>query len=390
MCDLRHLKAKFNEICDAEPRIFRAPGRVNLIGEHTDYNEGFVLPFAIDRETLVAGAVRTDTKINFYALDVDEMFSLDLRGEAVKLRGNWRDYAEGIVRCLQKRFVLKRGADFVFSTSIPIGGGLSSSAALEVSIGFALLALNDLEINRKELAFAAQEAEHKFVGIRSGIMDQFASAFAQERHALLLDCRSLEIEQIPLILGDSVIAVCDSQVKHELASSEYNQRRRECEKGVEILQRQLPHIKSLRDADAKDLEFLPENIIKKRCRHVVSENARTLAAAENLRQNNLEKVGRLMFASHESLRDDYEVSCAELDFLVETARKIEGVFGARMTGGGFGGCTVSLLKSTSFEKFAGEIKRNYLERFGVEAEVYLFQPSDGASEIDWSASGSLA
>ncbi len=379
--DLRHLTEKFTKIHNRQPRIFRAPGRVNLIGEHTDYNEGFVLPFAIDRETLVAGAVRDDTKINFHALDVDESFTLDLRDEPIKQRGNWRDYAEGIVRCLQKRFEITHGADFVFSTSIPIGAGLSSSAALEVSIGFALLALNDLEIDRKELAFAAQEAEHDFVGIRSGIMDQFASAFAEERHALLLDCRSLEIEQIPLNLGDAVIAVCDSRVKHELASSEYNTRRKECETGVEILRAILSNIKSLRDVNADTLEFLPDNTIKKRCRHVVSENARTLAAAENLKQNDLEKVGRLMFESHESLRDDYEVSCAELDFLVETAREIEGVFGARMTGGGFGGCTVNLLKLKSFAKFESEIKQKYLEKFTVEPEIYLFHPSNGASEI---------
>lgn len=381
MFDLRRLKSKFVEIYKAAPRIFRAPGRVNLIGEHTDYNEGFVLPFAIDRETFTAGAVRADKKINFYALDVEEGFSFDLRDKAVKRRGNWIDYAEGIVRCLQKRFEIGRGADFVFSSSVPIGAGLSSSAALEVSIGFAMLSLNNLEINRRDLAFAAQAAEHEFVGIRSGIMDQFTSVFARERHALLLDCRSLKIEQIPLNLGDSVISVCDSRIKHELASSEYNTRRKECETGVEILRASLPRIKSLRDANAEVLEFLPENVIKKRCRHVVSENARTLAAVENLNQNDLEKVGRLMFASHESLRDDYEVSCAELDFLVETAREIEGVFGARMTGGGFGGCTVNLLKSENFKEFEREIKQKYFEKFSIEAEVYLFRAGDGASEI---------
>lgn len=376
-----YLIEKFNQISNRQPRIFRAPGRVNLIGEHTDYNEGFVLPFAIDRETFTAGAIREDTKINFYALDVDEDFTLDLRDEAVKLRGNWRDYAEGIVRSLQKRFDLKFGADLVFSTSIPIGAGLSSSAALEVSLGFALLALNDLEIDRKELAFAAQKAENEFVGIRSGIMDQFASVFAQENHALLLDCRSLKIEQIPLNLGDSVIAVCDSKVKHELASSEYNTRRKECETGVGILRTIEPHIKSLRDATAEDLNLLPENTIKKRCRHVVSENVRTIAAAENLKRNDLEKVGELMFASHESLRDDYEVSCVELDFLVETASEIKGVFGARMTGGGFGGCTVNLLKRELFADFEREIKRKYHEKFDIEPEIYLFKPSNGASEI---------
>jgi galactokinase len=340
------LREKFQEIYGRKPRVFRAPGRVNLIGEHTDYNEGFVLPFAIDRETLVAGAVRSDTRITTFALDIDEIFSFDLRYEAVKRRGNWQDYVEGTARCLTKNFKLEKGADLVFSSTVPIGAGLSSSAALEVSIGCALLALNEIEMDRKKLAFAAQEAEHEFVGIRSGIMDQFASVLCRKDHALLLDCRSLETKQIPLKIIDALIAVCDTRVKHKLASSEYNTRRRECETGVEILKEELPEINSLRDVGIKDFikfqNLLPE-IILKRCWHVITENERTLEAAENLEKDDLEKVGELMFASHESLRDDYEVSCAELDKLVEIARETNGVFGARMTGGGFGGCTVNLL-----------------------------------------------
>lgn len=378
------LREKFRQIYGREPRVFRAPGRVNLIGEHTDYNEGFVLPFAIDRETLVAGAARKDSKINVHALDVGESFSFDLRGEAVTRRGNWIDYVEGTARCLQKRFALTKGADLMFSSSVPIGAGLSSSAALEVSIGFALLSLNSIEVERKQLAFAAQEAEHEFVGIRSGIMDQFASVLCRENHALLLDCRSLEAKQIPLETGDAVIAVCDTRVKHKLASSEYNTRRRECETGVELLQKKLPGINSLRDVSETDFEkfqnTLPENI-KKRCRHVVKENTRTLAAAESLQKNDLENVGQLMFLSHESLRDDYKVSSAELDTLVEIARNVRGVFGARMTGGGFGGCTVNLLKRESFDEFQKQINRKYSETFGFEPEIYLFKASDGASEI---------
>ncbi len=204
------LREKFRQIYGRNPRIFRAPGRVNLIGEHTDYNEGFVLPFAIDRETFAAGAVRDDLKITIHALDVGESFSFDLSDEAVKRRGNWIDYVEDAARCVNRRFALKNGADLIFTSDVPVGAGLSSSAALEVSVGFALLSLNEIEINRKELAFAAQKAEHEFVGVRSGIMDQFASVFGEKNHALLLDCRSLEFEQIPLELKDSIIAVCDS------------------------------------------------------------------------------------------------------------------------------------------------------------------------------------
>lgn len=378
------LSKKFREIYGKSARIFRAPGRVNLIGEHTDYNEGFVLPFAISRETLVAGARREDTKVNVRALDIGAKFSFDLRAAAVKRRGSWIDYIEGAARCVDEVFDLRTGADLIFSSDVPIGAGLSSSAALEVSIGFALLALNEIEVDRQKLAFAAQHAEHEFVGVYSGIMDQFASVFGKENHALLLDCRSLEIKQIPFETGTATIAVCDSRVKHKLASGEYNQRRRECEAGIEILRGQRSEIKSLRDVSESDFEtfqnLLPEPI-KRRCRHVVSENKRTLAAAENLRKGDLEEVGRLMFASHESLRDDYEVSCAELDELVAIAGKTKGVFGARMTGGGFGGCTVNLLERGAVNAFQDRIVRNYSEKFGFAPDVYFFQAKDGADEM---------
>ena len=379
------LRNTFEHIFGFEPRLFRAPGRVNLIGEHTDYNEGFVLPFAIDREVVFAGVPRTDTKIIVHALDIAETFSFDLNAEPVKRRGNWIDYVEGGARCLLRRFPLEKGADLAFSSTVPMGAGLSSSAALEVAIGYALLSLHEIEVDRRELAFASQEAEHEFVGIRSGIMDQFASVLCQADHALLVDCRSLEIEQIPLEIGDAVLVVCDTKVKHTLASSEYNTRRRECESGVEILREKLPEIKSLRDVSGDDFakheNLLPENV-RKRCRHVITENARTLWAVENLRKKNLEAVGRLMYASHASLRDDYEVSCPELDKLVEFACEIDGVLGARMTGGGFGGCTVNLVKREVAEEFREEIGDRYFGTFGLEPEIYLFRASDGASEIN--------
>jgi galactokinase len=385
MSDINLLKNNFREIFGRAPRLFRAPGRVNLIGEHVDYNEGYVLPFALARETCVAGAARDDTTINVHALDVGESFSFDLDGEAVRQRGSWVDYVEGAARCVKESFALARGADLLISSTVPIGAGLSSSAALEVSVGFALLALNEIDIDLQKLAFAAQRAEHEFVGIRSGIMDQFASVFCRENKALLLDCRSLETRQIPLEIPDAVIAVCDTKVKHKLAASEYNQRRLECETGVELLRRELPEIKSLRDVRLEDLEsfqnLLPENVFK-RCRHVLTENARTLSAAENLEKNDAEKVGQAMFLSHESLRVDYEVSCAELDKLVEIAGEIEGVCGARMTGGGFGGCTVNLLKRDVFEEFQSRIIQNYAEAFGFEPAVYLFRAAGGASEME--------
>jgi galactokinase len=374
----------FRETYGREPRLFRAPGRVNFIGEHTDYNEGFVLPFAIDRETLVAGTPRSDTRINIRALDVNDSITFDLRDAGIKRRGNWVDYVEGTVRCLQKRVDLRNGADIIFTSTVPIGAGLSSSAALEVSTGYAILFLNGLEVDRRELAFAAQEAEHEFVGARTGIMDQFTSVFGAHGHALLLDCRSVEAVPIPLETEGAALIVCDTKVKHRLASSEYNTRRAECEKGVELLSRDLSGIKSLRDVTLEDFESyerkLPEPI-RRRCRHVITENIRTQKAAEALINADLSAAGELMFQSHASLRDDFEVSCAELDTLVEIAGKTEGVFGARITGGGFGGCTINLVEEAVLEGFQNNIPREYAAKFGFEPDIYVVHPSDGASEI---------
>jgi galactokinase len=370
----------FRQRFDGEPRVFRAPGRVNLIGEHTDYNDGFVMPFAIDRETLTAGISRKDTMINVVALDLNETARIDLSQPAIKRRGTWLDYVEGTARSLSERFDLKAGADLVFSSNVPIGAGLSSSAALEVSIGFALLTLADIEIEREKLGFAAQYAEHEFVGIRSGIMDQFTSVFGKKDHAMLLDCRSLEIQQIPLADDGTRLVVCDTGVKHELAASEYNRRREECEEGVRLIAKRRPGIRSLRDASLADLDELPDTILR-RCRHVITENERTVAAAEALRERNAERVGQLMFESHRSLRDEYEVSCPELDTLVESAARIDGVYGARMTGGGFGGCTVNLIRSDIYDVFLKAVSSDYKLRFGRVPETYAFVAADGASEV---------
>jgi galactokinase len=382
---LEKVQVAFQESFDGDARIFRAPGRVNLIGEHTDYNDGFVMPFAIDRDTLTAGVARRDTIINVNALETDERATIDLAGVAVKRRGTWLDYVEGTARSLQDRFGLNTGADLVFTSTVPIGSGLSSSAALEVSIGYALLVLAGIDIDREKLALAAQYAEHEFVGIRSGIMDQFTSTFARAGHAMLLDCRSREIRQIPLAIEGTMIFVCDTKVKHELASSEYNTRRKECEEGVRILSRKLPNIKALRDVTPADLDKLGSELsetVLRRCRHVVTENERTIAAAEALTNGDAERTGQLMFDSHRSLKDDYEVSSVELDTLVDSAKKVEGVFGARMTGGGFGGCTVNLLDVSVSSEFEETVRRSYEKRFGFQPEIYVFEAADGASEVD--------
>jgi galactokinase len=251
-------------------------------------------------------------------------------------------------------------------------------------VSFALLSLSDIEIDREKLAFAAQKAEHEYAGTKSGIMDQFASSFCKKGNAMLLDCRSLERRHIPFETDDLATIACDTKVEHSLASSEYNKRREECESGVEILRKHLPKIKALRDVSIDELEKYRgdiSDVIYRRCRHVITENARTQKAAEYFKMGDLESAGKLMFESHRSLRDDYEVSCEELDALVEIAGSVDGVYGARMTGGGFGGCTVNLVRIDAVENFTRSVRKGYNSRFDIEPEIYQFRAVDGASEL---------
>jgi galactokinase len=369
---------------DAGVRLFSAHGRVNLIGEHTDYNDGFVLPMAIEPETVVAAKENGTRRVRVHSLNAVETAEFDLDNPGPKRRGIWLDYVEGVAQALKARGRSLTGADMVLFSDVPSGAGLSSSAALEVSTGLALLSISGARVDFVELALAGQEAEHVYVGTKCGIMDQLVSACAEEGHALLIDCRSLETTQIPLDSSDVVVAICDTGVKHALASSEYNTRRMECEQGVEILKRVMPEIHALRDVTVEDFkrheELLPEPV-RSRCRHVVTENERTLLAAEALKKSDFEKLGRLMRESHESLRRDYEVSCFELDVMVEVAASVEGVYGARMTGGGFGGSTVNLVRKSALEKFKQEVTSGYNERTRRTPIIYLSEPGAGAREI---------
>lgn len=378
------VKKEFKRIFGADPRLFRAPGRVNLIGEHTDYNEGFVLPVAIDRETIAGARLRSDRTVFVFACEKNESITFDLDEAGIKRRGSWVDYVEGSIRSLDATAKLRNGADIVISSSVPIGGGLSSSAALEVSAIFAVASLNGTKATPEDMAFAAQKAEHEYVGTRSGIMDQFASVFGKEGNALLIDCRSYTRNYVPLNFVGTSIVVCDSGVRHDLATGEYNRRRAECEQAVSILSGHRPHIKSLRDATATDIDelagYLPPTL-QKRSRHVIMENERVLNAVDAMISGNIKQTGELMYASHESLRDLYEVSSAELDVLVATARKCRGVHGSRMTGGGFGGCTVSLVEDQWIESFKETTARAYKAEFGLEPKVYRVRASDGASEV---------
>ena len=384
MLDAGEARRAFRELFGGEPRVFRAPGRVNLIGEHTDYNDGFVLPMAIEHSTLAAAAPREGRRVRVLSLNVNRREEFDLDRPGPPRRGSWLDYVEGVARALEARGLRLSGADIVIHSDVPSGAGLSSSAALEISVGLALVSVSGAELDRVALALAGQAAEHEYVGTRSGIMDQFVASLGREGHALLIDCRALEATPIPVDTADTLVVICNSQVKHRLASSEYNTRRAECERGVELLREVLPNVRALRDVSEAELRghegWLPEPV-RRRVRHVVTENARTLAAAEALRAGDTAEMGRLMYLSHESLRDDYEVSCAELDVLVGSASRVKGVWGARMTGGGFGGCTVNLVRRDALEDFQNTVLTHYHQVTGLTPAFYISEARAGAHEL---------
>ena len=378
------LSETFQSLYGGQPKLYRAPGRVNLIGEHTDYNQGLVMPAAIDFSTWVAIAPRHDRKLSVRSENFAETVELDLDQPARQGRGHWSDYPFGVAVKLEESGHRLVGANILVSGEVPIGSGLSSSAAIEVATGLALLENSEVTIDRVTLAKLCQQAENEFVGTRCGLMDQFISCFGQAGHALMLDCRGLDYKLLPL--PDNVkLVVCNTMVKHELASSEYNARRADCELGVELLSQKLPHVESLRDVTNGDLQRyknqLPE-VIARRCRHVASENSRVLDAASALERRDLETFGQLMRESHISLRDDYEVSCKELDLMVGLASDVEGVFGARMTGGGFGGCTINLVRSESADSFKQSVASEYLKATGREPEIYVCTAAQGAERIE--------
>ncbi len=386
MVELESLRRTFRELYGSEPRMFSAPGRVNLIGEHTDYNEGFVLPIAANLRTYVVAAPRADDTIRVYSCGLQDHAEFTLSASEPPAKG-WRSYVYGVSQVLRSNCPDLLGADVAIASDVPRGAGLSSSAALEISFGFALLQLSTLDFDLLELALAAQRAEHHFVGTKSGLMDQLTSVFAEANRALLIDCRSLKMTPIPVALNDVAVIVCDSKVKHELATSAYNQRRAECEQAVELLKEKKRGWKALRDLSIDDLhliEDLPEPL-RRRSRHVITENDRTLRGAEALASGDFVMLGELMRKSHQSLRDDYEVSCRELDLLVELADAHDAALGGRMMGGGFGGCTVNLVQREGIENFRDHVVRNYHEGTGLEADVYVIEADRGVQEHEAAA-----
>jgi galactokinase len=384
MKTVEELKARFREMYGQEPAVYRAPGRVNLIGEHTDYNDGFVFPAAIDLFTWVAIAPRDDKRVRVCSENFRDAEEFALDAPAQEAKAGWSRYIFGVAFVLERDGHRLNGANLLVRGEVPIGAGVSSSAALLVAAGFALLANSGAVIEGRKLARLCQKAENEIVGAHVGIMDQLASACSVEGHALLLDCRSLDFRMLPLPAGIRLV-ICNSMVKHELAVSAYNTRRAECEEGVRIISQRFAGVRALRDVTIEQLwncgAALPENVYK-RCRHVITEDARVMQAADALEHDRLDDLRRAMTESHRSLRDDYEVSCPELDLLVELANQLLGVHGARMTGAGFGGCTINLVDNNAVNDFREHVSARFEQRTGINPDIYVCNAADGVKRAD--------
>jgi galactokinase len=380
---LRRLAGAFESRFGRPPvAVSEAPGRVNLIGEHVDYNEGHVLPIAIDRSIMAAFAPRPEGRVRLYSLDFEQESAFHLEAVGKDPSASWSDYVRGVAWALQEAGHRLVGLDAALQGDVPVGAGLSSSAALEVAALGAFDTASDLRIDRRELALLGQRAENSFVGVACGIMDQMAAALARGGHALLIDCRSLEHEDVALPLEGLSVVVADSGVRRALLGSRYNVRRQECQQAAQLLAAAITDrpVTALRDVTPEDLarhgHVLSPTLLK-RARHVVEEERRVLNAVEALRRGDVEAFGEALNASHRSLRDDYEVSCPELDLLVELAQALPGVLGARLTGAGFGGCTVNLVRSDALEAFRETVMARYCAEMGRDGHTYVCRAADG-------------
>ncbi|RYZ21656.1 MAG: galactokinase [Chitinophagaceae bacterium] len=373
----------YQEHWGAPTLIARSPGRVNIIGEHTDYNEGFVLPAAIDKAVYVAIGRRDDERIELQALEFNETFSSTLDTIAPR-PGQWTNYILGVVAQFHKRGHRLGGFNLVLDGEVPFGAGLSSSAAVECATAFALNELFGTGIPREELIYIAQKAEHEYAGVMCGIMDQFASVFGKAGHAVRLDCRSMDYEYVPLEMEGYKLLLLNTNVKHSLASSEYNTRRMQCEAGIALVQQQYPDVKSLRDVTVEQLNECvrdKDELVYRRCKFVVEENERLLAGCEDLKRGDLTELGMKMYRTHRGLSEEYEVSCSELDFLVNAVRENDAVLGARMMGGGFGGCTINIVREDAIDGLVRELAPKYKEATGLELTPIIVQVDDGSSIV---------
>jgi len=384
--DYPTLSSAFEQRFGAAPAlVLRAPGRINLIGEHTDYNDGLVLPAAIDKEIRFALRLNGTNRIRLAALDFDATYEVAVADLAPLPAGHWANYQLGVVAGLLKRGAEVPGFDCAFGGDIPSGAGLSSSAAAECGVAWGLNKLLGLNLDTMTLAQISQMAEHEYAQVMCGLMDQFASLFGRAGHVVELDCRSLEYAYFPLDTAHARLVLCNSGVKHALGDSEYNTRRQECAQGVELMQKHNPAIKSLRDATLADIEAARAElgeVVAKRCRYVVEENLRVQDLTARLVAGKpLAEVGELLYASHAGLRDLYQVSCAELDVLERLAHHAPGCYGARMMGGGFGGCTLNLVASEEVDSFIGFMTKGYHEQLGLKLDTYVTNLADGVGEL---------
>ncbi|WP_099609598.1 galactokinase [Vibrio coralliilyticus] len=377
------VKASFKQVLNYQPsHIIQAPGRVNLIGEHTDYNDGFVLPCAINYQTVVAAAKRDDSRVRVIAVDYDnQVDEFDLTEEITFQQDKmWANYIRGVVKFLLQRGYDIQGADLAVSGNVPQGAGLSSSAALEVVIGQTFKVLYNLEITQAEVALNGQQAENEFVGCNCGIMDQMISAEAMENHAMLLDCRSLETQPVSMP-EDVAVMIINSNKQRGLVGSEYNTRREQCENAAQRF-----GVKALRDVTIEQFNEqsdMLDDVVAKRARHVITENDRTLEAADALRANDLKRMGELMAQSHASMRDDFEITVFEVDTLVEIVKSVIGEQGGvRMTGGGFGGCIVALVPPALVDKVTEAVESQYHAATGLKESIYVCQAKSGAGLVE--------
>ena len=385
MNEINTLANFFHEKFGSEVLIVQAPGRINIIGEHTDYNDGFVLPAAINKSVKLAIQKSGSSDCKLIAIDIDDEYSFSIDEDLKPIEKQWANYFLGVMSELKNSGAELSGFNLMFTSDIPIGAGLSSSAAIECGVGYALNQLFDLGISRMDLALIGQRAEHEFTGVKCGIMDQFASIMGKEGYVMQLDCRSLEFEYFPADFAEYQIVLFDTQVKHNLADTEYNIRRTQCEKALEVIQGVNPGASSLRDTTMEQLNTVKgqmEPIIYNRAKYVIDENNRVLEVSNLLKARDIKNVGRLMFETHKGLKDLYEVSCKELDLLVNLVKKHPAVVGARMMGGGFGGCTINLIKSTEANEIIVQVEKEYNALMDIDLIVQHVIISEGVKQIN--------
>jgi galactokinase len=380
----RDIQLKFQEIFGSEPLVVRAPGRINLIGEHTDYNDGFVMPAAVNKEIFFGISASTNGRTVLYSIKYDEKYEVDLDNIKPVKEPRWANYLLGVLYQFRENGFQVRPFNCVFGGNIPLGAGMSSSAAMECGFAFALSDYHLLNVPKIKMIKMAQWAEHNFVGVKVGIMDQFASMMGKSQHVIVLDCRSLTHQYAPLNLQNYSLVLCDTKVKHSLVDSEYNTRRNECEAGVKTLQKYYPSVQSLRDVTIEMLQQHRQEFSGKvfqRCLYVVQEILRVQEATLDLTNGKLEAFGKKMFETHDGLSRMYEVSCEELDFLVTQARQYIGVLGARMMGGGFGGCTINLVKTSLAKQFITDMAARYRAEFNIDMGAYEVGIVDGTGRV---------